>query len=81
MGVSIEGEACGVVSQHTGDGFHVHTVLESKGNEGMPEVVKSDSFQSCPIQHSLEHVQDAVGRHGASGGRGEHMLATLNDGR
>ena len=30
------------------------------------EVVKADAGQSCPLQHSLEHVQHAVRGHGAS---------------
>ena len=32
------------------------------------EIVESDTGQPCPFQHPLEHVQDAVRRHGASDG-------------
>ena len=27
VGVGVQSEACGVVAQHGGEGFHVHTVL------------------------------------------------------
>ena len=36
MGVGVQGEACGEVTQHTGYGLDVHTVLESDGGEGVP---------------------------------------------
>ena len=68
MGVGVQREACGVVSEHTADRFHVHAVLQGHRREGMAEIVESDAWQSCPLQHSLEHVQDAVRGHGASGG-------------
>ena len=36
MGVSVQGEACGVVAEHGGDGFYIHAVLEGHGGEGVP---------------------------------------------
>lgn len=30
------------------------------------QVVESDSFQSCSLQHPLEHVEDTVRGHGAA---------------
>ncbi len=36
VGVGVQREACGVVTQHTADGFHVHAVLECQSGEGMP---------------------------------------------
>ena len=36
VGVGVQREAYGVVTQHRGDRFHVHTVLEREGGEGMP---------------------------------------------
>ena len=36
MGVGVQREPRGVVTQHTADGFHVHTVLEGHGREGVP---------------------------------------------
>ena len=37
--------------------------------------MKAYPWQSRPFQHPLEHVQDAVRGHGASGGRWEYPLA------
>ena len=75
MSVGIQREACRVVAQHRGYGFHVHAVLERHRREGVTEIVESDAGQPSPFQHPLEHVQDAVRRHGASGGGREHPLA------
>ena len=75
MGVSVQRKACRVVAQHGGHRFYVHAVLERHGREGMTEIVESDAGQPCPFQHPLEHMQDAVWGHGASGGRWEYPLA------
>ena len=40
MGVSVQRKACGVVPQHTGQGFHIYPALHGHGGEGMTEVVK-----------------------------------------
>ena len=60
MGVGVQREARRVVTQHTADGLDVHAVLQGHGREGVAEVVETDAWQSCPLQHSLEHVQHAV---------------------
>ena len=36
VGVGVQREACGVVSEHTADRFHVHAVLQGHGGEGVP---------------------------------------------
>ena len=36
MGVGIEGESCGEVTEHTGHRLDIHSVLQSNGCEGMP---------------------------------------------
>ncbi len=41
------------------------------------EVVEAYPFQPCPLQYTLEHVQDAVRRHRASMRGREHVLAGL----
>ena len=41
MGVSVQGEACGVVAEHGGDGFYIHAVLEGHGGEGVAEIVEA----------------------------------------
>lgn len=56
MGVGIESETCGEVAQHPGHRFYVHPVLQSQGGEGVAQVVKPHLGQSCPFQHSMEHL-------------------------
>ena len=68
VGVSVQGEACGVMTQHGGQGFHVHTVLEGQDREGMAQAVERDFLQPCPLQYLLELIQDAVRGDRASGG-------------
>ena len=66
MGVGVEGEPCGVVSEHTGHRLDVHSVLECNGGECVPEVVKSDLWQSCSFENSLQHMVYAVRGDGAA---------------
>ena len=66
VGVGVQREARRVVAQHTADGLDVHAVLQGHRREGVSEVVESDARQSGPFQHPLEHMQNAVRRHGAS---------------
>ena len=47
VGVGAEGESCIVMSQHGGDGFDVHAVLESQGGEGVTQVVEP---RGAPVQ-------------------------------
>ena len=68
VGVGVQREARRVVAQHRRHGLHVHAVLQGHGREGVSEVVESDAGQPRAFQHSLQHMQDAVRRHGASGG-------------
>ena len=37
--------------------------------------MKTHLRQPCPLQDAVQHVQHAVRRHGASGGRGKHPFA------
>ena len=48
MGVSVQGEACGVVAEHGGDGFYIHAVLEGHGGEGVPLRYNNDK-QKKPL--------------------------------
>ena len=68
MGVGVQGEPGGEVPQHTGHCLDVHSVLQSQGGEGMPEVMKPHPGQSRPLQHPVEHVQDTVRRDGPAVG-------------
>ena len=48
MSVGIQREACRVVAQHRGYGFHVHAVLERHRREGVPLRYNNDK-QKKPL--------------------------------
>ena len=60
VGVGAEGEACVVVSQHTGNRFHIHTVLESQGRECVSQVVGADVFQPNVFSDFLVELHHRV---------------------
>ena len=47
MGIGVQGEACGEVTEHSADCLNVHSVLEGDGSEGVPEVMESDLRDAC----------------------------------
>ena len=53
MGIGVEGEPRGEVTQHAADGLDIHAVLESDGRKGVAEVVESDFRDTSPFQHPL----------------------------
>ena len=57
MGVSVQGEACGVVAQHTGYGLYVHTVLQGQGGEGVPLRYNNDKPEKPRNFKGLEVYQ------------------------
>ena len=67
MGVGVQREPCRVVAQRAGERFHVHAAFQGQRGEGVAQVMKAYPWQPRPFQHPLEHVQDAVWGHGASG--------------
>ena len=66
MGVGVEGESRGVVPEHTRHRLDIHSILECDGGERVPEIVKSDLWQSCSFKNSLQHVIHAVRGDGAA---------------
>ena len=60
MGIGVQSEAGGEVTQHSGHGLDVHAVLQCDGCEGVSEVVESDLGDACSCQYSLEHIIDTV---------------------
>ena len=74
MGVGIQGEACGEVTQHAADGLDIHAVLESDGRKGVAEIMESDLRDASPLQHPLKHIIDAVRGDGATVGGWEYIL-------
>ena len=68
VGIGVQCEARGVMTQHGGDRFHIHAILERHRCESVSEVMEADTWQSRPFQDSLQHVQNAVRGHGPPGG-------------
>ena len=68
MGVGVEGESCGEVSEHTRHRLDVHPILQCDGGESVPEIVKSDFWQSCSFEDPLQHMIYAVWGDGAAVG-------------
>ena len=75
MGVGIQGKPGGEVTQHSGHCLDVHSILQSQGGEGVPEIVEPDLRQSRSLQHPMEHVQHAVRGDRPARGAGEYPLA------
>ena len=63
MGVGVQGEACGEVTEHAADRLDVHTVLQCNGGEGVAEVVESD------LGDTIGSVGGGPGGGGGGGGR------------
>ena len=53
MGIGVQGEPCGEVTQYAADGLDIDAVLECDGCEGVAEIVESDLWDACSLQHSL----------------------------
>ena len=53
MGVGVEREAGGEVTEHTGHRLDVHTILKRNGRKGMAEVVESHLWDTCSGEDSL----------------------------
>ena len=49
MGVGVQGEACGEVTQHAGHCLDVHSVLQCDGCEGVAEVMKPNLRDTSPF--------------------------------
>ena len=56
VGVGAQGETGVEVAQHGGHCFHIHTVLQGRGSEGVTEIVESEVFQSGILQDLLVEV-------------------------
>ena len=78
VGVGVEGEACGEVTEHTADRLDVHAILEGDSCKGMAEVVESDLRYTCSSEDSFEHIVHAVRGDGtAVGGREDVLVIRL----
>ena len=61
VSVGSQGKSCIVVTEHTADRFHVHTILQCQRCEGMSEIMKSDVRQPRILQYFLMQVYDGIG--------------------
>ena len=59
MGVGVEGEAGGEVTQHAAYRLDVHAVLQGDGGEGVAEIVESNLRDSGSSQYSLTSAASA----------------------
>ena len=48
VGVGVQREACGVMTEHRGHGFYIHAVLQRHGGEGVPLRYNNDK-QKKPL--------------------------------
>lgn len=55
MGVGVQGEPGGEVTQHTGHCLDVHTILQCDGGKGVAEVMKSDLRDASPLEDLLAY--------------------------
>ena len=76
MGVGVQRETRGVVTQHRGHGLHVHAVLERHRREGVPQIVEPYLWQSCPRQYPEQHMQHAIWGDGVAVRRWEYILTS-----
>ena len=74
MGISIQGEACREVAQHTADCLDIHTILQGNGCEGVAEVMEPNLRDASPLQYPLQHIVDAVWGDGSAVGGREYIL-------
>ena len=73
MGIGVQGEASGEVTQHAGHRLDVHSVLEGNGSEGVAEVVESDLRDASPLQYPFQHIVDTVRGDGTAVGGWEDV--------
>lgn len=53
------------MAQHGGEGFHIHTVLQCQGCEGVAQIMKSNMLAPCMFQDELQSAAYYAGGDGA----------------
>ena len=72
VGIGVQGEPSRVVTQGTGQRFHVHPAFQRQRCEGMSEVVKPDVFRADGLQNFIVGSPEGVRViHGSGFGRWE----------
>ena len=73
MGIGVQGESCGEVTEHSTDGLDVHSVLEGDGGEGVAKVMESDLRDASSLQNPLQHIVHTVRGDGTAVRGGKHI--------
>ena len=60
VGVGAQGETSVEVAQHGGYCFHIHTVLQGRGSEGVTEIMKSEVLQPGVLENLLVEIHHRV---------------------
>ena len=60
VGVGAQGETGVEVAQHEGYCFHIHTVLQRRGSEGVTEIMKSEVLQPGVLENLLVEIHHRV---------------------
>ena len=60
VGISVQCESRGVVSQRTGQGFHVHAIFELQGRVGVSEIMEADVFGTDGFQNLIVSVSEGI---------------------
>ena len=74
MGIGVQGEACGEVTQHTGHRLDIHSILQGDGGEGVSEVVEPDLWDTRPLQYTLQHIGHIIRSDNAQLSGGHEVL-------
>lgn len=60
VGVGTEGEARAVMPQSTGQGFHIHAILQRERGKGVPEIMKPNMLGADGFQNLLMGMPERV---------------------
>ena len=74
VGVGVQREACGVVTQHTADGLDVHAVLQRHRCEGVPQQMGPQAGNSGFLFQLAKQLRDGASANGIQCGRDEHLI-------
>ena len=73
MGIGVQSESCGEVTQHSADRLDAHAVLQRDGGEGVTEIMAPNLRDASPLQNPFQHIVHTVRGDRAAVGRGKHI--------
>lgn len=77
MGVDVQGEACGEVTQHPGNRLDVYPVLQCQRCKGVAQIVEPYLWQSCLLQNPVQLVKHTVRGNGPAIRSREYSLTAV----